>query len=112
MFGSKDKPEHPKQDPERDDNGKSGKKGLFGWMRRKAEEPAAPVTPPPSVPEPEAPASPPPVAEVKVEAEPVAEPVNREPTPAAAPTSSSPAAPRSEERRVGKGGRAGWAPCQ
>ena len=93
MFGSKDKPEHPKQDPERDDNGKSGKKGLFGWMRRKADEPAAPVTPPPSVPEPEAPVSPPPVAEVKVEAEPVAEPVTREPTPAAAPTSSSPAAP-------------------
>ncbi|WP_193075929.1 signal recognition particle-docking protein FtsY [Pseudomonas sp. FME51] len=43
MFGSKDKPEHPEQDPERNDNGKTGKKGLFGWMRRKADEPAAPA---------------------------------------------------------------------
>ena len=40
MFGSKDKPEHPQQDPERSDNGKGAKKGLFGWMRRKADEPA------------------------------------------------------------------------
>ncbi|MFA5679606.1 MAG: signal recognition particle-docking protein FtsY [Pseudomonas sp.] len=39
MFGSKDKPEHPEQNPERSDDGKSGKKGLFGWMRRKADEP-------------------------------------------------------------------------
>jgi fused signal recognition particle receptor len=49
MFGSKDKPEHPEQNPERSDDGKSGKKGLFGWMRRKADEPAAtpePVAPP------------------------------------------------------------------
>lgn len=43
MFGSKDKPEHPEQDPERNDNGKAGKKGLFGWMRRKADEPVVPA---------------------------------------------------------------------
>ncbi|PRB79003.1 signal recognition particle-docking protein FtsY [Pseudomonas sp. MYb185] len=54
MFGSKDKPEHPEQDPERNDDGKAGKKGLFGWMRRKADEPVAeppPVTP--AAPEPQ-----------------------------------------------------------
>ena len=39
MFGSKDKPEHPQQQPERSDEGKSGKKGLFGWIRRKSDEP-------------------------------------------------------------------------
>lgn len=38
MFGSKDKPEHPQQDPERSDDGKSGRKGLFGWMRRKGDD--------------------------------------------------------------------------
>ena len=46
MFGSKDKPEHPQQDPERGDNAKGGKKGLFGWMRRKADEPTPATTPP------------------------------------------------------------------
>jgi len=54
MFGSKDKPEHPEQDPARNDDGKAGKKGLFGWMRRKADEPVAeppPVTP--AAPEPQ-----------------------------------------------------------
>lgn len=43
MFGSKDKPENPKQDPAHSDKDKTGKKGLFGWMRRKSEEPVAPV---------------------------------------------------------------------
>ena len=43
MFGSKDKPEHPEQGPERSDNSKSGKKGLFGWMRRKADQPDSEV---------------------------------------------------------------------
>ena len=48
MFGSKDKPEHPQQDPERSDDGKSGRKGLFGWMRRKGDDApgAAPAQPP------------------------------------------------------------------
>ena len=46
MFGSKDKPEHPEQGPERSDDSKSGKKGLFGWMRRKADEPSAEVPAP------------------------------------------------------------------
>ena len=50
MFGSKDKPEHPEQGPESGDNGKGGKKGLFGWMRRKGDEPAAPVAPPQQTP--------------------------------------------------------------
>lgn len=50
MFGSKDKPEHPQQDPERSDDGKSGRKGLFGWMRRKGDDapgevPAQPPAP-------------------------------------------------------------------
>ena len=88
MFGSKDKPEHPKQDPERDDNGKSGKKGLFGWMRRKADEPAAPVTPPPSLPESEAPVSPP---VVEAEAEPVAEPETQQPQAASVAAPAAPA---------------------
>lgn len=42
MFGSKDKPDHPEQDPERTDKNKSNKKGLFGWMRRKPDEPSVP----------------------------------------------------------------------
>ncbi|NLC00368.1 MAG: signal recognition particle-docking protein FtsY [Pseudomonas formosensis] len=48
MFGSKDKPEHPQQDPERSDDGKSGRKGLFGWMRRKGDDAPgeAPAQPP------------------------------------------------------------------
>ena len=55
MFGSKDKPEHPEQDPARNDDGKAGKKGLFGWMRRKADEPVAEQPPaPPAAPEPQA----------------------------------------------------------
>ena len=84
MFGSKDKPEHPEQDPERNDNGKGGKKGLFGWMRRKGDEPAAPVAPPSQAPV-ETPAS-----EVEpVVAEATAEPVTA-PTPATEP--SAPAA--------------------
>ena len=64
MFGSKDKPEHPEQGPDRGNDARSGKKGLFGWMRRKADEPAS-ETPAPAevaVPEqasaPEAPAAP------------------------------------------------------
>ena len=60
MFGSKDKPEHPQQDPERSDDGKSGRKGLFGWMRRKGDDapgeaPAQPLAPAEAVTE-EAPA--------------------------------------------------------
>lgn len=53
MFGSKDKPEHPEQDPARNDDGKAGKKGLFGWMRRKADEPAAEQPPASPAPEPQ-----------------------------------------------------------
>ena len=73
MFGSKDKPEHPQQDPERSNDGKGGKKGLFGWMRRKTEEPSAPV-----------PAAEPPA--------PSAEPVAAQPEPAAAAPAQQPAA--------------------
>src|SRR5690554_379394 len=61
MFGSKDKPEHPQQDPERSDDGKSGRKGLFGWMRRKGDD--APG---------EAPAQPPAPAEAVTEEKPAA----------------------------------------
>ena len=43
MFGSKDKPESPEQDPERTDKDKASKKGLFGWMRRKSDDPVAPA---------------------------------------------------------------------
>ncbi|NLY57514.1 MAG: signal recognition particle-docking protein FtsY [Gammaproteobacteria bacterium] len=73
MFGSKDKPEHPQQDPERSNDGKGGKKGLFGWMRRKTEEPSAPV-----------PAAEPPA--------PSAEPVAAQPEPTAAAPAQQPAA--------------------
>ena len=73
MFGSKDKPEHPQQDPERSNDGKGGKKGLFGWMRRKTEEPSAPV-----------PAAEPPA--------PSAEPVAAQPEPTAAASAQQPAA--------------------
>ncbi len=45
MFGSKDKPENPEQDPAHSDKDKASKKGLFGWMRRKSEEPVAPESP-------------------------------------------------------------------
>jgi fused signal recognition particle receptor len=73
MFGSKDKPEHPQQDPERSNDGKGGKKGLFGWMRRKTEEPSAPV-----------PAAEPPA--------PSAEPVAAQPEPTAAAPAQQPEA--------------------
>src|SRR5690554_5091486 len=63
MFGSKDKPEHPQQDPERSDDGKSGRKGLFGWMRRKGDD--APG---------EAPAQPPAPAEAVTEEKPADKP--------------------------------------
>src|SRR5690554_193569 len=89
MFGSKDKPEHPEQGPESGDNGKGGKKGLFGWMRRKGDEPAAPVAPPQQTPV-ETPA-----AEVEpviaaAEAEPVTapSPATEPSAPAAAPAPS------------------------
>ena len=53
MFGSKDKPEHPQQGPDRGDDARGGKKGLFGWMRRKADEPASETPAPSDVPVPE-----------------------------------------------------------
>ena len=73
MFGSKDKPEHPQQDPERSNDGKGGKKGLFVGRRRKTVEPSAPV-----------PAAEPPA--------PSAEPVAAQPEPTAAAPAQQPAA--------------------
>ncbi|SDS94844.1 signal recognition particle-docking protein FtsY [Halopseudomonas litoralis] len=89
MFGSKDKPEHPEQDPERNDSGKAGKKGLFGWMRRKADEPVAPAaeTQPEQASEPPLQHSAPETAAVEVVPDP-AEPITPEPLvdePAVAP---------------------------
>src|SRR5690554_3042532 len=84
MFGSKDKPEQPEQGPERSDDSKGAKKGLFGWMRRKADEPRS-DTPAPAAPT-EAPAAP---TETAVpEPEPVAAPE------APAADTSAPAAPQ------------------
>ena len=65
MFGSKDKPEHPQQGAGHDGDGKTPKKGLFGWMRRKADEPAvAPTVIEPETPSAVAPAQPEPQIEV------------------------------------------------
>ena len=84
MFGFKDKPEQPEQGPERSDDSKSGKKGLFGWMRRKTDEPRS-DTPAPAAPT-EAPAAPPETA--VPEPEPVAAPE------APVADTSTPAAPQ------------------
>ena len=66
MFGSKDKPEHPQQGAGHDGDGKTPKKGLFGWMRRKADDPAAvPAAIEPEVPSAVAPAQPEPRTEVQ-----------------------------------------------
>ncbi|MFN3582004.1 MAG: signal recognition particle-docking protein FtsY [Pseudomonas sp.] len=39
MFGSKDKPEHPQTPETAEEKAKAEKKGLFGWGRKKSQEP-------------------------------------------------------------------------
>lgn len=100
MFGSKDKPDHPEQDPERTDKNKASKKGLFGWMRRKPDEPSVPpadVSEPstPPAPEPPQPLETPP--EVELEQAPAVEepelPVAQSP-----PAAETPPAPDSSDQ--------------
>ncbi|MBQ57316.1 MAG: signal recognition particle-docking protein FtsY [Pseudomonadaceae bacterium] len=104
MFGSNDDKKTPAQPAEKNTDQPAEKKGLFGWLRKKPQEPAAPASPPaePAVTESAQPVQPLPPVEAPVAPAPVVQPqpVEPEQPAAAAPEPVAPVAPEPEPAPV------------